>query len=74
MNLTDFGIEHLSRNEKIELAHALWDSIATSPEPLPLSEGMQAELARRIEEYERNPNNVRTLEEVKANLANRVGK
>jgi putative addiction module component (TIGR02574 family) len=74
MNLAEFGIDRLNRNEKIELAHALWDSMAASPEPLPLSDGVKAELPRRIEEDERNPGNVHTLEEVKANLAGRSRK
>lgn len=74
INLADFGLDHLSRDQQIELAHALWGSISSSHEPVPLSTGVRAELDRRIDDYERNPEDILTLEEVKANLAKKYGK
>lgn len=40
-------ISALSVEERIELAQAIWGSIAAAPKPLPLSESQQRELDRR---------------------------
>lgn len=55
--------------ERIELVQAIWDSIAESPEPLPLDEAQIAELERRLVEYQQNPEAGSTWEEVKERIA-----
>ena len=41
--------------ERVELAQALWDSVAQSPENMPLTEDQRQELDRRLEAHEKNP-------------------
>jgi len=56
--------------ERIELAMALWDSIA-EPElqdQLPLTEAQKAELDRRLAEHDRNPSRGIPWEEVQRRL------
>jgi putative addiction module component (TIGR02574 family) len=41
--------------ERIRIVEAIWDSIADSPESLDLSDEQKAELDRRLESLEKNP-------------------
>ncbi len=62
----DLGIDRLSVDERIELAHAIWDTIpAESPAPL-LTEGQRGELERRLAEHEANPTDVVPWEQIRA--------
>src|SRR5436309_7232262 len=45
----------LSVPERIELAEAIWDTVATDPEAFPLSEAHKAELDRRLADLEAAP-------------------
>ena len=42
--------------ERIRIVEAIWDSIADNPEALELSDEQKAELDRRLEDLEKNPN------------------
>ena len=42
--------------ERIRIVEAIWDSIADTPEALELSDEQKAELDRRLESLEKNPN------------------
>ncbi len=60
-------------SERIELAMALWDSIA-EPElqdHLPLTDDQKAELDRRLAEYDRDPSRGVPWEEVQRRLRER---
>lgn len=52
MNVQIAEISRLSVSEKIQLVEDIWDSIATKPDELPISEGDKIELSRRLENYE----------------------
>jgi putative addiction module component (TIGR02574 family) len=54
--------------ERIELAQAIWDSVARNPEDVPLTDVQRQELDRRLEEYERNPNEGSSWESIKRSL------
>ena len=54
--------------ERIELVEAVWDSIAESPESLPVTAAQKRELDRRLEEYEKNPQAGRTWEQIRDSL------
>jgi len=41
--------------ERIRLVEVIWDSIADTPEALELSDEQKAELDRRLESLEKNP-------------------
>lgn len=66
--LLKVDISQLSVAERIQLAEDLWDSISQQQEELPLSEAQQQELDRRLENYQKNPTNGSSWEEVKKRL------
>ena len=41
--------------ERIELAEEIWDSVAASPESVPLTEAQRIELDRRLEAHRNDP-------------------
>ncbi len=58
----------LSVAERIELVEAIWDSIAASPETLPVTPAQKRELDRRLAEHRANPEAGRTWEEIRDSL------
>ena len=54
--------------DRLELVFAVWDSIDESSRVPPVSEGLRAELDRRIAAYEANPSDVLTWEQIEASL------
>ncbi|MDZ8053009.1 MAG: addiction module protein [Aulosira sp. ZfuVER01] len=67
--LLKVDIYELSVAERIQLAEDLWNSILEQQEQLPLSQAQQKELDRRLENYQKNPANGYSWEEVKQRLA-----
>lgn len=45
----------LSVPERIQLVADIWDSIAEAPEAVPLTDAQKAELDRRLDAYQRDP-------------------
>ena len=62
----------LSIPERIALAQALWDSVATQPHVPFLSDAQRAELERRAAEDDAHPDDVTPWEQVKANILSRL--
>jgi len=58
----------LSVAERIELAEAIWDTVAEDAGAIPLPEEHRAELDRRLAELEAAPDAGRSWEEVRARL------
>jgi putative addiction module component (TIGR02574 family) len=56
-------ILRLSVPERLELATAIWESIVSEPESLPLTEGQRREILRRSEAYRKNPEDAISVEE-----------
>lgn len=54
--------------ERIELAEAIWDSVARNPEDVPLTKVQREELDRRLDEYEQNPTEGSSWESIKRSL------
>jgi putative addiction module component (TIGR02574 family) len=54
--------------ERVRLVEAIWDSISAVPEALPLTDWQRQELDRRLAEFEANPDEGSTLEEVFARI------
>ena len=50
-----FSYDELSVPERIELIQRLWDELVARPEDIELTDAQRAELDRRLEEYQRNP-------------------
>ncbi len=61
-------IAALSIEERIHLVQAIWDSIAAEQAYPDLTEPQKRELDYRIDDYEKNPDNVLTWEEIKASI------
>ena len=66
--MTHEEIERLSIAERVSLVEEIWDSIAASPELLPLTEAQRRELDRRLALHELQPDRVTPWEEVRAKL------
>lgn len=58
----------LSAAERMRLVEAIWDSIVTIPEALPLTQWQKEELDRRLAEFEADPDSGATLEEAFARI------
>ena len=63
-SLTD-AVRELPFAEKLQLVESLWDDLARSPERIPLSDALRAELDSRYEDYLANPREGLAWEEVK---------
>ena len=59
------AVRELPFTEKLQLVEALWDDLARSPERIPLSDPLKAELDRRYQEYLANPGEGSSWDEVK---------
>ncbi len=58
----------LSIPERIQFVEDIWDSIATMPETIHITEKQKEELSRRLEAYHRNPNLGSPWNEVKERI------
>jgi putative addiction module component (TIGR02574 family) len=72
MRNTEFDFSKLSTAERIQLAEDLWDSIPLDGADIPLTEAQKAELERRLEDLERNPDAGDLWEVVRARLYERL--
>ncbi len=61
----------LSVPERVQLVEDIWDSIAASPEALPVTEAQRQELDRRLAAHARDPSEARPWGEVRARLEQR---
>lgn len=58
----------LSPTERIDLAEAIWDTVALDLDAVPLPESHRAELERRLADLDENPDAGSPWEEVRARL------
>lgn len=64
-------ILRLSVSERVQLVEDIWDSIAASPEALPITEQQRQELDRRLAAHARDPSEVRSWDQIRAGLEQR---
>ncbi|MFO0844778.1 MAG: addiction module protein [Gemmataceae bacterium] len=64
--LQSLGIDRMSVEDRIALATAIWESIASEPHPPLLTEAQRQELERRLADHAANPEDVVPWEQVKA--------
>jgi putative addiction module component (TIGR02574 family) len=69
--MKSLGIDQLSIAERILLVEEIWDSIAATPDEVPLTDAQRTELDRRLAAYEADPQAGSSWEEVKARLRSR---
>ena len=65
-------ILELSLAERITLIEEIWDSIADSPEDLPVTAAQKAELDPRLAEHRADPTAGRSWEEVRSSLDTKI--
>ena len=68
LTLEQFGIDHLSPQQRLELIGLLWDSLPADV-PLPPPESHLRELERRVAAADANPGAAEPWEEVRARLS-----
>jgi putative addiction module component (TIGR02574 family) len=61
-------ILRLSVQDRLDLIEEIWDSLAESPESLPVTDAQRRELDRRLAEHKKDPSSGRSWEEVRASL------
>ena len=61
----------LSVSERMQLVEDIWDSIAASPEALPITEQQRQELDRRVAAHARDPSEVRSWDQIRVRLEQR---
>lgn len=66
VTLESLGIDRLPVAERIVLVQQIWDSIAADPDQVPLTQPQRAELERRIDDDDANPDDTIPWEQVKA--------
>ena len=54
--------------ERVELAQAIWDTVAQNPDDVALTEAQREALDRRLEAFRRNPDAGSTWESIKRSL------
>jgi putative addiction module component (TIGR02574 family) len=64
--MKDLGIDRLSVDDRIVLAHEIWNSVAAEVGRAPLTDAQRRELERRLDDHEANPDDVVPWEQIKA--------
>lgn len=72
VTMKSLGIDQLSVDERLALVEEIWDSIAATPEQVPLTEAQKQEIDRRLAAYRANPDNVIPWEVIKAEALARM--
>ncbi len=62
------NILQMSVAERIQLAEDIWDSIAASPEAVPITDAQKQELDRRLLAYDQDPNEGISWDELKEKM------
>lgn len=71
MKIPVVEILNLSLKERLRLVEEIWNSIAASPDEIPLTTAQRKELDRRKREHRQNPSAAKPWVEVKARLEKR---
>jgi putative addiction module component (TIGR02574 family) len=66
--MKSFGLDALSIPQRLVLVEELWDSIAVTPDAVPLTDAQKYDLDRRLEAYRDNPTAGATWDEVQSRL------
>ncbi len=64
-------VRSLSVADRLRLLEEIWDSLAETPEAIPVTDAQRKELARRRNAHARNPSAAKSWAEVRARLRRR---
>jgi putative addiction module component (TIGR02574 family) len=73
-SIKSLGIDRLPVEDRLILVEEIWDSIAADSAAAPLTDAQRAELQKRIEEDDANPDGVTPWEPIKASTLTRLRK
>ena len=65
------GIDQLGVDKRMLLPEEIWDSFASDPEAVPITDEQKADLQARLDAYQDNPKAGSSWEEVEARLRNK---
>ena len=65
VSVKELGLEGLPVEDKLALINELWDGIAASEVPVPISDELADEIERRLARYRADPSTSRSAEEVR---------
>jgi len=65
-------ILRLPVEDRIDLVEQIWDSVAADADALPITPEQREELDRRLEDHERNPNDVVEWSVVRERIRSRL--
>jgi putative addiction module component (TIGR02574 family) len=65
-SLKELGLDHLSAEDRLEIAEAIWESVAREVETAPLPPAQREELERRLADSIARPAAVIPWEQIKA--------
>jgi len=68
VNAKSLGIDELDIDEKVALIEELWVDVVANEQAHPISQDLAAKLDRRIAEFEANPEDVISLQQVMETL------
>jgi putative addiction module component (TIGR02574 family) len=68
-----FDFSHLSPAERIQLAHDLLESVEPDAREWSLTDAQKAELQRRLDEYDRDPEAGESWEDLRDELLGKLG-
>jgi putative addiction module component (TIGR02574 family) len=71
MSMDHTELLELSVPDRLRLIEELWDSIASTPEAIPVPQSHKDEVARRKEDYLRDPHSAIPWDEAKERLRKR---
>lgn len=63
--LQSLGIDRMSVDERLALVEAIWDTLASKPDDLPLTVAQRIELDRRLAAHAKDPSQVVAWETVR---------
>lgn len=66
--MKDLGIDRLTPDQRLLLAHEIWESLENDPPKEPISPELYAELIRRDAELEANPGSALTWEQIRKSV------
>ena len=72
VTMKTLGLDKLTADDRLALVEELWDSLAATPEAVPITDAQKADLQRRLDAYQDDPKAGSPWEEVKARLQGRT--
>ena len=71
MSVVRKDVLSLSVTARLQLIEEIWDSLAATPEAIPVTDAQRKELARRRRAHARSPSAAKSRDEVRARLERR---